>query len=114
MKIGKLEYFGGLFEKIDLATSDKANVHIQYEGPEIPKSVIQSFANERIEELRGEHGLPGVGGPEQIDCLKVEAGGESWETYVINRAIQCHGSCGARPMLHCAQLVSKPFGSKTD
>ncbi|KPL03852.1 MAG: hypothetical protein AMJ73_05165 [candidate division Zixibacteria bacterium SM1_73] len=43
--------------------------------------------DEGIDELRGEFGLPGVGEPEQVDVLKVIAGGETWETRVLNRAI---------------------------
>ncbi len=87
MKIEKLEYFEGLFEKPDHASSSEADFHVRFEYPEIPEAVRQSFINERIDELRGEFGIPGVGEPEQVDFLKLEVGGESWETRVINRAI---------------------------
>jgi hypothetical protein len=75
MKIEKVEYFGGLFKKPDRAAA------------EVPQDVQESFASERIEELRGEFGLPGAGKPEQVDFLKVTAGGETWEIRVLNRAI---------------------------
>ena len=87
MKIEKLEYFWGLFEKPDCATASEADSHVIFEVSEVPDDVQQSFMNERIYELQGEFGLPGVGEPEQVDVLKITAGGKSWETQVLNRAI---------------------------
>jgi hypothetical protein len=87
MKIDRIEYFWGLFQEPDLAAASDAKTHIVLEAPDIPDLVQQSFADERIEELRGEFGLPGVGEPEQVDFLKVTAEGRVWEIRVLNRAI---------------------------
>jgi hypothetical protein len=87
MKIEKVEYFGGLFKKPDCAAASDADTHIVLEATEVPQDVQESFASERIEELCGEFGLPGAGKPEQVDFLKVSAGGETWEIRVLNRAI---------------------------
>jgi hypothetical protein len=87
MKIEKVEYFGGVFKEPDFAAVPDADTHVVFEAAEVPQDIQQSFTNERIEELRGEFGLPGVGEPEQVDFLKVTAGGETWEIRVLNRAI---------------------------
>ena len=87
MKIEKVEYFGGLFQKPDFAGASDADRHIVFEAPDVPDDVQQSFTDERIEELRGEFGFSGVGEPEQVDVLKLTAGGEVWQIRVLNRAI---------------------------
>lgn len=87
MKIEKVEYFGGLFQKPDFAVVSDADIHIVFESLEVPDDVQQSFTDEKIEELRGEFGLPGVGEPEQVDVLKLTAAGEVWQIKVLNRAI---------------------------
>jgi hypothetical protein len=87
MRIEKVEYFGGLFEIPDCAAASDADTHVVFEAAEVPQDVQQSFTNEGIEHLRGEFGLPGAGKREQVDFLKVTAGGETWEIRVLNRAI---------------------------
>ena len=87
MKIERVEYFWGLFEEPDLAAASDANTHIVLEAPDVPDEVQQSFADEGIEELSGQFGLPGAGEPEQVDVLKVTAGGRVWEIRVLNRAV---------------------------
>ncbi|MGB7060730.1 MAG: hypothetical protein WBF13_00070 [Candidatus Zixiibacteriota bacterium] len=87
MKIEKVEYFGGLFKEPDSAAASDADTHVVFEAAEVPQDVQQSFANERIEELRGEFGLPGAGKPEQVDYLEVTAGGKTLQIRVLNRGI---------------------------
>lgn len=87
MTIERVEYFGGFFTQPDSAAASDASTHILLEAAEVPQEVQESFANEGIEDMRGEFGLPGVGEPEQVDYLKITAGGETWEIRVLNRAI---------------------------
>jgi hypothetical protein len=87
MKIDRVEYFWGLFEEPDLAAASGANTHVVLEASDVPDQVRQSFADERMEELSGQFGLPGAGQPEQVDVLKVTAGRRVWEIRVLNLAI---------------------------
>lgn len=87
MDIEKLEYFWGLYSDPESADAAGADTHIVYEAPDVPEVVHESFEIERIDQLRGQFGLPGVGDPEQVDFLKIAADGETWEVRVLNRAI---------------------------
>ncbi|MFQ6104059.1 MAG: hypothetical protein ACE5OP_07175 [Candidatus Glassbacteria bacterium] len=87
MRIDNLEYFWGLFDSPEDANAASAMKHVHFEAPDVPIEVEHSFVKERIAELTGEYGLPGVGEPTEVDSLVVISGGKKTAILVENRGI---------------------------
>jgi len=87
MKIDSLEYSWGLFDLLEDATPGGADIHVCYEAPNISDEVECSFVKERIAELNGEYGLPGVVDKTEVDTLVITSGGKRTVIRVENRGM---------------------------
>ncbi len=76
-----------MFDSVDDANAEGAEENFIFTGDEIPTSVLDSFEEERVYDLEGEYGIPGVGEPEQVDVLTVTASGSTKTIRVYNRVI---------------------------
>jgi len=91
MRVDSLEYFRGLFDSSEAESPAEAKIHVRFEAPNIPDEVERSFIKERIEELKGEYGQPGVGDPTEVDSLMMISGGKRTLIRVQNRGISLSG-----------------------
>jgi hypothetical protein len=87
MRVDSLEYYWGLFDSPETASPAAAKIHVCFEAPNMPDEVKRSFVEERIWELSGEYGQPGVGDPTEVDSLEVNSGGKRTLICVQNRGI---------------------------
>jgi hypothetical protein len=87
LRLERIEYYWGLFKKPDKAVGSEADTYYLCEAPKIPRRVAESFSKEGIAELEGEHELPGVGEPTEVDFLTFTVDGKKVTGRVLNRAI---------------------------
>jgi hypothetical protein len=83
----RVSYFWGLFDNPDSAAVDRAGKRASFDAPAVPQEVGESFDAERIAELEGEFGLPGVGEPTEVDHLEYVVEGRRHTIRVLNRGI---------------------------
>jgi hypothetical protein len=86
MRIKRLEYFWGLFDSPDNAMASEAKKNVRFDGSQIPDIIQQSFKNERIIELNGNYGLPGIGEPTEVDSLTFEFDGNISSIRVLTKS----------------------------
>lgn len=85
--VEKLTYFWGLFDVPNAASAEAASKRARFDGSAIPEEVSRSFQAERIAELEGEFGLPGVAQPTEIDYLQYAVAGVTRTIRVFNRGV---------------------------
>ena len=97
--IDRLTYFWGLFDSPENASAEAAVKRVCFDTSPAPPEVLRSFEAERISELEGEFGLPGVGEPTEVDCLEYTVDGSTRAIRVLNRGISLFQ--GETPELVC-------------
>lgn len=83
----RLDYYWGLFDEPEIASPEGANKRASFRSPEIPDVVVNSFETERIGDLEGEFGMPGVGKPTEIDHFEYVVESRTRTIRVFNRGI---------------------------
>ncbi len=83
--IESLNYYWGLFDAPKRASADAALKRARFDSVAISQAVSESFEEERIADLSGQFGAPGVGHPTEVDHLEYTIGGKTRTIRVINR-----------------------------
>lgn len=85
--VQEIEYYWGLFEDAKRPDLSQAETHVVFRRPSIPGGVLEALVQERILELAGDYGTPGVGEPVEIDLLRIKTSRGETRIRALNRGI---------------------------
>ncbi len=85
--VRKIEYVHGMAESLDNPQLLQGRKTTALEQPNIPDEIRQVIEEERIFELQGDYGNPGLGDPIEVDHLLIETDRGLHVLRVFNRGI---------------------------